>query len=84
MNDLGIVFYEGTLDYQEVSNFLIIKDQKYLFINIRDFREQKSILNKFFENELSSSKIFNQNSKIFKLIKKIIYQFFKLMILIYI
>ena len=72
MSNLGIVFYEGTLNYREVSNFLKLKDQKYLFINIRDFREQKSIFHKFLENELSSSKFFNQNSIIFKLIKRIL------------
>lgn len=72
MNNLEIVFYEGTLNFKEVSNILKLKDQKYLFINIRDFKEQKSIINKFFENELSSIKFFNQNSNIFKLIKKLI------------
>ena len=70
MANLGIVFFEGTLNNKEVSEILKIKDEKYLFINIRDFKEQKSILNKFFENELSSIKFFNQNSNIFKLIKK--------------
>ena len=72
MNNLGIVFYEGTLNDEEVSNILKLKDQKYLFINIRDFKKQKSIIHKFFENELSSIRFFNQNSNIFKLIKKLI------------
>ena len=49
MNNLGIVFYEGTLNYKEVSNILKLEDQKYLFINIRDFKEQKSIIHKFFQ-----------------------------------
>ena len=72
MNNLGIVFYEGTLNYEEVSNILKLKVRKYLFINIRDFKEQESIIHKFFENELSSIKFFNQNSNIFKLIKKLV------------
>ena len=75
MSNLGIVFYEGTLNDKEVSNILKLKDQKYLFINIRDFKEQKSIIHKFFENELSSIKFFNQNSNYFKLIKKLITRF---------
>ena len=75
MNNLGIVFYEGTLNYKEVSNILKLEEQKYLFINIRDFKEQKSIIHKFFENELSSIKFFNQNSNFFKLIKKLITSF---------
>jgi len=75
MSNLGIVFYEGTLNYKEVSNILKLEEQKYLFINIRDFKEQKSIIHKFFENELSSIKFFNQNSNIFKLIKNLLTRF---------
>ena len=53
-----LVFYEKSLKLEDLKLIESKSEEVILFINIRELKEQKSILHKFIENELLSIRLF--------------------------
>jgi len=58
LKDRIVVFYENFIELTNIEEDLKSFKEDLLFINIREFKEKKSILNLFIENELLSIPIF--------------------------
>ena len=76
MERTNIVFYENFIDENIISSRLDLKQGKWLFINIKEFKEKKNIYQRFYENEFLSISFFKKLINRFKIIKKVIEKVF--------